>query len=70
MEVLIYKTSVKHADDLLQITPALNDIVGLHWHLDLDDCDKVLRIETTDNVNDRVVEALSLNGFSCEELSD
>lgn len=35
---------------------------------DLEDCDKVLRVETTENIALKVVSTLTKIGFECKEL--
>lgn len=70
MEVLVFKTSVKYKEDVEGLAPVLDGLQGIAWSFDLDDPDKILRIETTQNISDKVIEAISLNGFHCEELTD
>ena len=69
MEILVFKTSVKYKKHVKQLTPLLNKLpANSTWNFDLEDPDKILRVETKDDIAARVKEALTLNGFACEEL--
>lgn len=71
MEVLVFKTSVKYKKDVKQLSPMLDNLSAIEqWNFDLEDPDRILRIESDEDVTYRVKEALSLNGFECEELAD
>lgn len=66
MPIYIYKTSVVKRSDIKQLSPLL-DQLG-EWNFDLEDCDKILRIESDFNVADRAIDLLNQNGFLCIEL--
>ncbi len=71
MDILVFKTSVKYKKHVKQLTAALDKLPpNTKWHFDLEDPDKILRVETKEDVATRVKEALFLNGFACEELVD
>jgi hypothetical protein len=38
------------------------------WNFDLTDCDKILRIDSEENVVLKIIELLNLHNYSCEEL--
>ncbi|HTI57925.1 hypothetical protein [Mucilaginibacter sp.] len=69
MEILVFKTNVNsrrkanRIGSLLAATPTVR-----HWNFDLDDCDKVLRIEATGLDTNMVASLLRAAGFVCEEL--
>lgn len=69
MEILVFKTNVsnrrkaKRAGDLLTALPTVRK-----WNFDLDDCDKVLRIEATKMETGIIETLLRAAGFVCEEL--
>lgn len=70
MDILVFKTSVKYKKHIKQLTPVLNTLPASSiWNFDLEDTDKILRVETKEDVTARVKEALVLNGFVCEELA-
>jgi hypothetical protein len=71
--VLIYKTSVRYKKQVKAIEPSLDALLAPQgdWNFDLQDCDRILRVETPDaQVPARVVELLDRHGFECLELQD
>lgn len=40
------------------------------WNFDLEDCDKILRIDTELNNTAKKIQILKENSFDCEELTD
>jgi hypothetical protein len=65
----VFVTSVNTAADVLHLTPCLQQLlVKGKWTFDLDDCDKVLRIESeTGNVY-AVIQLLRKSGYDCEVM--
>ena len=67
--ILIFKTNIntlaqlKTADSILSATEEIK-----RWNIDIDDCDKVLRIETNALQTVDVIDVLKLNNIYCEEL--
>ena len=60
------KASKRIREQLLEILP------GAFIHFDLEDCDKILRIERREQPIDvlRVIEWMKKTGFECELLND
>jgi hypothetical protein len=69
MEVLVFKTNLRFKKQITEVTPHINNLQGIaRWNVDLDDIDKVLRIES-ENLCARTVETtLQQAGYHCEEL--
>ena len=69
MEVLVFKTNLRFKKQINAVTPYINNMQGIaRWNVDLDDSDKILRIESVD-LSPRSVEAtLKQAGYYCEEL--
>ncbi len=68
MNVLVYKTNVKFKKDTKIIGSFLNKISCItKWNFDLEDCDKILRIETNE-LNINICEQIKSLGFKVEEL--
>lgn len=67
----VYKTNVKNRNASKAVIKALYQHLGYEtiW-FDLQDCDKVLRIEATSINNANVMEVLRKLGFQCELLLD
>jgi hypothetical protein len=71
MEVLVFKTNVNSSRKATRIGNLLAAIPTIkQWNFDLDDCDKVLRIEATESNIKIVSSILRAAGFVCEELND
>ena len=67
-EVLVFKTSVTRPRHIRQLAPGMA-AVG-RWNFDLDDCDRILRVEAKADAGPRIVALLASHGFHCEELPD
>ncbi|WP_374948424.1 hypothetical protein [Mucilaginibacter sp.] len=68
--VEVFKTNVKGQRAAKKIINLLNQ----NWpvcriNFDLEDCDRVLRIEGNDFCTNRIIELLKLNGHHCEILN-
>jgi hypothetical protein len=71
MSVLVFSTSIQTHREVIELAPLLNHLAGPgSWTLDLDDCDKVLRIIRTDVCPQQTIQLLQSLGYSCEELED
>ena len=67
--IAIFKTSVINSEQAESIKPyldQLHDIIA--WNFDLEDCDNILRIESTTYVSASVISILEEHGFHCEEI--
>lgn len=69
-QVLIFKTSVGSYRDLGTVEPLLNKLLGKaeKWNFDLDDCDKILRVESVSIEASAIIESLNTVGVACLEL--
>ena len=71
MNVLVFKTTVQSNKDISKLQPFINDVVkDGKWNFDLEDCDKIFRVETDENLNNSLIFLFNANGYSCEELED
>ncbi len=71
MNVLVFKTTVRDKTDISKLQPYIDDVVkDGKWNFDLEDSDKIFRVETDDNLNNSLVFLFNANGYSCEELED
>ncbi len=67
--VEVFKTSVKRKEDAARITRLLNEYFPHHAiNFDLEDCDKILRVEGMDLNHTFIKNAVGQLGFSCEIL--
>ena len=69
-EILVFKTNISQAD-VERVTPVLaSDYRVKKWNIDLEDIDRVLRIECTEQCAGDVIQLIHKAGFHCEELPD
>jgi hypothetical protein len=69
MEILVFKTNVTSKRKVSRIAPLLTSFPSIRqWNFDLEDCDKVLRIEATELNPGSVELLLHAAGFNCQEL--
>ncbi|MDB5200948.1 MAG: hypothetical protein JWQ27_357 [Ferruginibacter sp.] len=67
--IYVFKTSVKTKSQVSQLREAINNMLpNDRWNFDLEDCDKVLRIDSNENIVAGIRSLLQLHHFSCEEL--
>lgn len=67
--IAIFKTSVINSEQAESIKPYLDQLHAIiAWNFDLDDCDNILRIESSTNVSVSVISMLEEHGFLCEEI--
>ncbi|WP_447641988.1 MULTISPECIES: hypothetical protein [Chitinophagaceae] len=66
--ILVFMTSVNDAEDVLGLTPLLNKLQPSGWRFDLEDCDKILRMDTLSIKPEEIIELLQQHGFDYTEL--
>lgn len=68
--VLVFKTSVSVNDEVKQLSAALDRLTRQNgtWNFDLEDRDKILRVETQFLKAENIATTLRNQGFYCEEL--
>jgi len=69
MTVEVFKTNVREAGrSRVLIQKLLAYFPTSKINFDLEDCDKILRVEGADICPSRIIELLKLNGHQCEVL--
>jgi len=69
MEILVFKTNVTSKKKVSMVAPLLTSFPTIsQWNFDLQDRDKVLRIESTEPDPGPVERLLLTAGFNCREL--
>lgn len=69
--IYVFMTSVKTKKNIRELKSHLNDLCKqTKWNFDLDDCDKILRIDSETEISQSVIHLLKSLGFECEELTD
>ena len=71
MEVLVFRTGVNNTENIDAIAGKFNSMNGIHkWSFDLDDNEKILRVEAV-GISPREIEnVLTGMNYYCEELPD
>ena len=65
----VFKTNVQRTNQAKRIITILHEhLPNSRINFDLEDCDKVLRIDSPRIINADVITMLEQNGFLCEEL--
>ena len=72
MKLIILRTNIKNKKKVKRIKPILNKHPQIiSWSVDTEDIDKVLRIESTNQLfENEVIELIEKNGFQCEDLPE
>jgi hypothetical protein len=68
MNVYVFKTSLKKRD--IKFIKSFFDslLPNANWNVDFKDCDRILRVESKNDISDLVCEHISELGFFCVEL--
>jgi len=67
--IYVFKTSVKTKLQVKKLKPHINKILPkTKWNFDLEDCDKILRIDSEENIVLKITDLLKVHQFNCEEL--
>ena len=67
--IYIFKTSVKTKHQVKELKPHIDNIIpNNHWNFDLDDCDKILRVESKKDSVPEIMSLLASHHFDCKEL--
>ncbi len=65
MEVLIYFTNIDTVADIRTVSVDLNAMAAIkRWTVDIEDCDKVLRIEASADLSEQIEDTLARNGYA------
>ena len=72
MKLLIFRTDIESKNSVKSIKSLLNDQSNIiNWSIDLEDIDKVLKVEAIENLTEKDISSLiNQNGFTCEPLPD
>ena len=67
--IYVFKTVVKTKTQVKKLKPLINQIIPSDkWNFDLEDCDKILRIDCEENIVLKIVDLLNIHKFNCVEL--
>lgn len=69
MEVLLFTTDIHTPADVGKISPTMNTINDIEkWSVDIEDCDKVLRIVAASDITVQIKMALQHHGYRCNSM--
>lgn len=67
--IYVFKTSVFSENEILLLKPHLDKLPRTKWNFDLEDCDKILRIESSSRISEKMImNLLNDNGYDCQAL--
>ncbi|MBG6234726.1 hypothetical protein IWX76_001294 [Pedobacter sp. CAN_A7] len=67
--IYVFKTSVETEQDIWKLKIGLDNLLPqAKWNFDLDDCDRILRIDSQTENTHAVIKLLDDRGYDCEEL--
>ena len=67
--IFVFKTSVETKHDVKHLEPHIDKILPTgKWNFDLEDCDRILRIDCEQNIVLKITELLNHHKFHCKEL--
>jgi hypothetical protein len=67
--IFVFKTSVKTKMQVKKLKPHIDKILpNAKWNFDLEDIDKILRIDSEENIVLIIIDLLNTHSYSCEEL--
>ncbi len=72
MNLHIFKTNILTIESLEFIIPVFKENTNiLKWSIDIEDVDKVLKVNTQENTSESdIINLVTQKGFFCEVLSD
>jgi len=69
METLRFKTSLKCGGCVKAITPGLTSLnITDNWKVDLESPDKILEVETTEDISELIMESVKKAGYQISRL--
>jgi len=69
-QILVFRTNITETFEVKKLEQVMNIPEVIKWNIDLDDCDKVLRVVTHRLTSLHVISAVVGQGVTCAELED
>ena len=67
--IAVFKTNITSKAKIKKLKPVLDQqLPNARWNFDLEDCDKILRVESAENIVAKVIRIFQEFGFLCIEL--
>lgn len=70
MKVMVFETTMETEQDVAEVEPMLQYFTQItDWSIDLNDCDRVLRIESENHLfEEDIVHLIERMGYTCKKL--
>ncbi len=69
--IYVFKTSVKTKKAIKGLVSKFKHLIpNSKWNFDLEDCDKILRIDSQFEIRETTIKLLEDNDYECAELPD
>lgn len=69
MEVLVYKTNINYPGDVDRVRTYFKEHPDiLKWNVDIEDEDRVLRVEAQSDISGKIESLVRRAGYACMEL--
>lgn len=67
--ISIFKTNIENNSQIEKISKQLDGLIGrFNWNFDLEDCDRILRVESDNSFTVEILDILKSKGFVAIEL--
>jgi acetylornithine deacetylase/succinyl-diaminopimelate desuccinylase-like protein len=67
--ISVFTTSVINSEQAARIKPYLDQLHTIRsWNFDFEDCDNILRIDSSTAVSECITDILEKLGFQCKEI--
>ncbi len=67
--IFVFKTSVKTKMQIKKLKPHVDKMLPqAKWNFDLEDIDKILRIDSEENIVLKITDMLNNHNYNCKEL--
>jgi hypothetical protein len=67
--IFVFKTSVKTKRQVKKLKLHIDKMLPqAKWNFDLEDIDKILRVDSEENIVLEIINLLNIHNYSCEEL--
>ena len=64
--IYVFKTSVKLKTQIKKLKPHIDHMLSnAKWNFDLDDCDKILRIDNEEDIVLEITDLLNFHSYCC-----
>jgi ribosomal protein S12 methylthiotransferase accessory factor YcaO len=68
--ILVFKTNIRNEADVRTITEVFDRDSITQWTVDTSDRDAVLRVVTTTDSSEEIIQSITNKGYLCSELTD